>query len=85
MISVVNSEDIDFQLRAAQGRDPIISDLRERLGSENSNLYVLQDGIVFRKNRAGGLCLCVPSEMEVNLIRHIHEKIDHLGMTKCHN
>lgn len=52
MVSVVNSEDIHFQLRASQNRDPVISSLREKLESETSNSYVLEDGIVFRKDKA---------------------------------
>lgn len=50
----------------------------------DSNLYEMRDGIVFRKYRRGGLFLYVASEMEDNLIRHVHEKIGHLGMIKCY-
>uniref|UniRef100_A0A1B0GQT2 RNA-directed DNA polymerase n=1 Tax=Phlebotomus papatasi TaxID=29031 RepID=A0A1B0GQT2_PHLPP len=44
----------------------------------------MREGIIFRKNRSNQLLMYVPSEMESNLIRHIHEKIGHLGVTKCY-
>lgn len=82
IVSVVDSEDIDFQLRATQSRDPLISKLKVTLGKVESKLYVMKDGLVYRQGRKGGMFFYVPSEIEGNLIRHIHEKIGHLGVTK---
>lgn len=83
VVSVVSSEDIDFQLRAMQSRDPLISQLRKNLGESDSKSYAMQDGLVYRRDRRGDLFFYVPSETEDNLIRHVHEKIGHLGVTKC--
>lgn len=84
IVGVIDSEDIDFQLRLTQNRDPIISALKEKLSKSNSGLYEMRDGIVFRRDRRGELFLYVPSEMESNLIRYVHEKIGHMGITKCY-
>lgn len=35
IVSAVSEEDIDFQLRATQNRDPIISELKSRLGTNS--------------------------------------------------
>lgn len=83
-VAVVDSEDIDFQLRATQSRDPIILELKQKLSNAEDKLYEMKDGIIFRKNPRNQLLMYVPSEMESNLIRHIHEKIGHLGVTKCY-
>lgn len=85
VVSVVSSEDIDFQLRGTQSRDPLISELRAGLSRSESRLYVMQDGLVYRRDRRGDLYFYVPSEIEENLIRHVHEKIGHLGVTKCYD
>lgn len=71
IISVISSEDIDFQLRATQNRDPFISQLKVDLVEMESKLNAMQDGLVFRRNRKGDLHFYVPREMEENFIRHI--------------
>lgn len=83
IVSVVGSEDIDFQLRATQNRDPVISELKSKLGESELKLFAMHDGIVYRRDREGDLFLYVPSELEENLVRQTHEKIGHLGVTKC--
>lgn len=47
------------------------------------NGYVLEDGLVYRSAGDDKLLLYVPKEMEINVIRSAHEKIGHMGVTKC--
>ncbi|XP_036325533.1 uncharacterized protein K02A2.6-like [Rhagoletis pomonella] len=46
--------------------------------------YELQDGLVLKKTQGSSPLLCVPGEMQENVIRMIHEKIGHLGVEKCY-
>lgn len=46
--------------------------------------FELKDGLVFRRDKFGRPQLFVPQEMEVNVIRLIHEKICHLGIDKTY-
>lgn len=87
IVAMVDSEDVDFQIRATQTRDPLLRELRRKLQqspSAPSSLYELRDGLVCRKDRNRNLYSCVPSEMETELIRSVHEKIGHLSGTKCY-
>lgn len=82
-VGVVSDLDIDFQLRVAQSRDPEICRLREHLETADSNEYELKDEVVYQISPSGARRLYVPREMINNVIRHIHEKIGHLGIDKC--
>lgn len=83
IISVVSEMDLEFQIQAAQSRDSIIVSLRQLLENEPSEQFELREGIVYKKHISGELLLYVPVELENNIIRHIHEKIGHLGISKC--
>lgn len=45
--------------------------------------FSLEDGLVYRQSDGDKMLLYVPKEMETNVIRQAHEKICHLGITKC--
>ena len=85
VVSVVDTEDIDFQLRATQNRDPTISELKKVLGERELKSFAMKDGLVYKRNRKGDLQFYVSSEIENNLIRQVHEKIGHLGVNKCYD
>lgn len=82
VISIVNSDDVDMQLQITQNRDENILSLRELLEKESVEHFALEDGLVYRKSN-NRLLLYVSAEMETNVIRHAHEKICHLGVSKC--
>lgn len=52
---------------------------------ENEELkdFLLENGIVFRRGRDETKLMYVPSEMEDNVIRLVHEKIGHQSTDKC--
>lgn len=84
-IIIANTDpyDIDDQLQITQNRDERIVELREKLEVEADPDFVLENGLVYRKSKDGRSLFYVPKEMEINVIRHAHEKICHLGTTKC--
>ena len=84
-IGLIASDDIDFQIQIAQSRDENIKTLSKKLEIESVEGYELIDGLVFKKNGNGDLLLCVPSEMEENVIRMVHENICHQGIDKCYD
>lgn len=55
------------------------------LENEEVSNYKLNDGVVYRKNPKGNQRFYFATEMEVNIIRHIHEKIGHLDVIKCYD
>lgn len=81
-VSVIEEDSIDIQLQITQNRDNVILQLRDNLESGPVQNYELDDGIVYRKTSDGALLLYVPSEMENNIIRIVHEKLCHLGSAK---
>lgn len=82
-VFTVTSDEIDLHIQATQSRDRMIVELRDRLEEEEVKYFELKDGLVFRKIDNDRLAFYVPSEMEENVIRLIHEKIGHLGVDKC--
>ena len=81
----VQSDDIDFYLHATQSRDPKIVQLRTQLEQGEVPNFELENGLLYRKMEPGHCTLYVPAEMQVNVIRLIHEKIGHLGTDKCYD
>ena len=75
---------VDFNIQVAQNRDVLITDLRDKLEFGPVDNFELKDGLVF-KNDGSCFQLYVPSEMENNIIRLIHEKIGHMGVDKTVN
>lgn len=84
-VALINEEEIDFQLQATQSRDPEIKRLREKLENELVDNFKLENGLVFRQINENRLSLYVPKEMENNVMQLIHEKIGHLGVSKCYD
>ena len=82
IVSGISPDDIDFQLQAAQGRDQNILKLREQLGSGVVKNFSLDDGLVYRSASDGKLLFYVPAEMENHIVRNVHEKLCHMGITK---
>lgn len=82
MVAAVDPTDIDVQLIALQSVDPILSDLKSKLEKKSDSSYELSDGIIFKKGRDGDLRFYVPKEMELEVVRTIHEKCGHFGVTK---
>lgn len=83
-VGFVYADDLDVQIQATQSRDQTIVKLRAFLEEKEDDNFELRDGLVYRKMKAGHLSLYVPSELENNIIRLIHEKIGHLGIDKCY-
>lgn len=46
--------------------------------------YELDNGVVYRTKTEGHRMLYVPTEMENNIIRLIHEKLAHQNVDKCY-
>lgn len=84
-IGAVSELDIDFQLRIAQSRDPVICRLKSELETSENKKFELVDEVVFQVAPLGNRRLYVPREMINNVIRWTHEKIGHLGEEKCCN
>lgn len=85
MLCAVEDNEIELRLFPAQSRDPVLSDLKLKLENENVDPYELCDGVIYRKNSDGTTSFFVPTEMRINLFRHIHEKIGHLGISKVYD
>lgn len=84
--AITDSIDVDFQLKAAQNRDHFVVKLQKSLEETESSRYEMQDGIVYRKDKSSGrLLFYVPTEMENNIIRHVHEKFGHFSTAKCYD
>lgn len=85
VVAMISTSDINFQLQATQNRDPKITKLKDTLVTSESPPYEMHDGIVYKRNSADKLLFYVPSEMEQQLIHHMHEKIGHFGSSKCYD
>lgn len=81
--ATVDYDDVNFQLQVTQNRDPIIVQIRSRLENEDMTEYLLEDGLLYRRGKDDLKLFYVPSEMENNIIRLIHEKIGHQSVDKC--
>lgn len=69
-VATIESEDINFQLCAAQARDKEINDLKLRLEEGLVNGYDMVNGVVYKKVN--------------DIIRNIHEKLGHLGVDQVY-
>lgn len=78
VVATIESEDIYFQLCAAQARE-----LKLKLENGTMDGYDMLNGVVYKKTK-NGLRFYVPTAMETEVIRTIHEKIGHLGVDKCY-
>ena len=85
VVSIVQPDDIDFQLQLTQSRDQNIVSLRNELKVAEQDRIELKDGLVYRRFTDNKLMFYVPVEMEVNVVRTIHEQTGQLGVNKCYN
>jgi len=85
LVGIVGADpcDIDLLLQTEQMRDDEVRTLRQKLEKGEIERFVLIDGIIYRKNDNGRLCLYAPTQMQEQLIRLSHEKFGHLGVDKC--
>lgn len=84
LVSVIDHDDLDFQIPVAQNRDARLKERLDELEKGEVVGYELIDGLVFRKLGNNSL-FCVPTELQDNVIRMVHEKIGHLGVDKCYD
>lgn len=82
-VATIEIEDIDFQLCAAQARDGEVSGLKTKLEQGEVKGYDIVNGVVYKKVNED-LRFFVPKDMEIEVIRNIHEKLGHLGVDKCY-
>ena len=85
VVATVSTEEIDLHLQATQSRDHVISEICRRLEKEPVENFELCNGLVYRKLSDTRSALYVPSEMEDNVIRLVHEKACHLSVDKCYD
>ena len=83
-IAAIDGEDLDFHIQVAQNRDENLKNILNKLENNTVERFELCDGLVF-KLKSNKRLLCVPKEMEENIIRMVHEKIGHLGTEKCYS
>lgn len=81
----VTANETDSQLQVAQMRDPVIDEIRRGLEIGPVKHYVLDDGFVYRQMSDTHRAFYVPSDMEENVVRLVHEQIGHLGVDKCYD
>lgn len=74
--------DVDFYIRMAQERDENIKNIREKLSVGKVKNF---DGLVCRIKEDGTKLLCIPGELEDNIIRVAHEKVGHQSVDKTCN
>jgi len=76
LVGIVGADpcDIDLLLQTEQMRDDEVRTLRQKLEKGEIERFVLIDGIIYRKNDNGRLCLYAPTQMQEQLIRLSHEK-----------
>ncbi|XP_036325536.1 uncharacterized protein K02A2.6-like [Rhagoletis pomonella] len=79
---IIDTDEVEFQIQIAQERDDTISSLRSRLTDEAVEGFDLIDGLVYKIKPVGKKRLYVPTEMEANVIRVIHEKMGHQSVDK---
>lgn len=81
-IAAVNEDEVDFRLRLAQARDQQIEEMRCKLEKRDVPNFQLTDGVVFRVNSERDKRMWVPSDMEDNVIRLVHEMVGHQSVDK---
>ena len=82
IVAAIDPMDIDVQLKALQAVDDPISKLRNELEETNHPKYELLDGTVYKKGRGGMLLFYVPGALREEVVRTVHEKCGHFGITK---
>lgn len=82
IVAAVDPVDIDIQLKALQSVDQCIIDLKSSLETSNHSKFELVDGTVYRKGRGGRLLFYVPQSLREEVIRTVHHKCGHFGISK---
>lgn len=80
-IFVLETNTFDQTLSIKQSSDPIIVQIRTRLGNSDTPFYELRDGLAYRKNDKK-LLFYVPEELIDNIIKTCHDNIGHVGVDK---
>lgn len=84
-VALVTPDEVDMCLQIAQSRDPEVKRIVAKLEQGPVKNYDLRDGLLCRVLPPSRRVLYVPTEMEDNVIRMIHEKVGHLAVEKCYN
>lgn len=80
-VLTIESNSFDRILSIQQDRDPDICRIRDDLEKNESKLFELRDGLVYRKDK-DKLLFFVPSSMISNVLRTCHDDIGHVGIDK---
>jgi len=80
-ILIFTENTFEQTLSIKQIEDKDIDKLKERLSKLEDKYFEMRNGLVYRKYKSE-LLFYVPSSMEVNVIRSVHEEYGHLGMEK---
>ena len=83
VVAIVDGSDMDVMIQVTQTRDDNIRNIRTKLETGDLEGYVMEKGLVFRLALSGRKQLYVPTELEENIMRSIHEKYGHVGIGKC--
>jgi len=80
-ILMLNENTFEQTLSIKQIEDKDIDKLKERLKECEDKYFEMRNGLVYRKYKSEPL-FYVPSSMEDNVIRSVHEEYGHLGVEK---
>lgn len=75
-VMAIDTTGVEFRLQVAQNRDTKVVNIREKLENEEMEEYEMKDGLVYRRKEEGSM-LYVPTKMEENVIRMVHEQMAH--------
>lgn len=80
-ILVLQENTFETNLSIKQGQDSEISEIRKQLEVNDSKMFELRNGLVYRKDK-NCLLFYVPKTMQSNVIRVCHDEIGHVGLDK---
>lgn len=81
-VLVLEESSFETNLGIKQGQDLKISEIKNSLETNQSKLFELNNGLVYRKHN-DSLLFYVPLSMESNVIRSCHDDLGHVGTDKC--
>lgn len=81
-ILVLEGNTFEQTLSIKQDSDEAIREIRDKLEKQESKMYELRDGLVYRKINKRRLLFYVPESMETNVIRTCHDDLGHVGSNK---
>jgi len=80
-ILILTEYTFEQTLSIKQIEDKDVDKVKEWLSESEDKYFEMRNGLVYRKYK-GELLFYVPSSMEVNVIRSVHEEYGHLGVEK---